>query len=489
MADNSPTPGSDLIPRNSQTPEVRIIPIANIRPSRHQARKVFGEDGLLSLALSMDQEGLMQAITVRDLGDGYELISGERRLRAAKKLGWTTIEAKVIHPVSEGEAAAKGLIENLQRENLTPLEEAEGFRDILNLNDAHWDHGQIAKMIGRTRTYVISSLALLSLTPEVMEIFRDLNLSRSHGQELLRLRSPELQLKAAKDIENLKLSWEATRRMVDSLLGIVKRSKSVKIDDSTRNLDKSQTSPTPAGYVRALTSPGESEDSATSVHPIPEPTALPTEEEIKGELLVQLENSTKLKPLDPMREGWNRAQQNSTLASLCSINVAYGGSLTWSLRMQLHEASPAEKQPVGRLLAASFAALAKAIDLPAEPLQALRTEVPIPTIQEARYVAGNKMQLKWAPLGEGFRYRLFEAFERDTPKFTPVGDGLLVSPPGLIVNLSAGNFPNRLLAVTAVDPEGNESELSQSVQFDLRPGNKEDKIDPISGSSGSPVVS
>src|SRR5579872_5379223 len=102
----------------------QLIPIDHIRSSPHQARKAFDPDSLRSLADSLQQEGLIQPITVRLLPEtenAYELVSGERRLRAAKLLGWTTIEAKIIQVISEGEAAAKGLIENLQREDLNPI--------------------------------------------------------------------------------------------------------------------------------------------------------------------------------------------------------------------------------------------------------------------------------------------------------------------------------------------------------------------------------
>src|SRR5437762_3128271 len=96
----------------------QVIPLEQIRPSSHQARKYFDEAKLKGLAESMKQEGQQQAITVREVQGGYELISGERRVRAAKLLGWTNLEAKIIKTASEAEAAAKGLVENIQREDL-----------------------------------------------------------------------------------------------------------------------------------------------------------------------------------------------------------------------------------------------------------------------------------------------------------------------------------------------------------------------------------
>src|SRR4051812_1165190 len=105
----------------------QAIPLDQIRASPHQARAVFDDEAIRSLAESMKQEGQLQAVVVRQIAGAYELISGERRTRAARLLGWRAIEAKVVKTVSEAEAAAKGLVENLQRENLNPIEEAKGF--------------------------------------------------------------------------------------------------------------------------------------------------------------------------------------------------------------------------------------------------------------------------------------------------------------------------------------------------------------------------
>jgi len=179
------------------------IAIDQIKPSRHQARKIFDEETIKGLAESMKQETLLQPITVRQSGDGYELISGERRFRAAKLLGWTIIDAKVIQTVSEGEAAAKGLIENLQREDLNPIEEAQGFQELLDLKDSHWNQERISEAVGKSPTYISESLSLLKLPDPLMEKFCRQNFSRSLGVELARLPGQDVQLKAAEAIEGL----------------------------------------------------------------------------------------------------------------------------------------------------------------------------------------------------------------------------------------------------------------------------------------------
>jgi ParB family chromosome partitioning protein len=226
------------------------IPVENIKPSPHQTRKSFDEEALKGLAESMKQEGLIEPIIVRQTagdqvtgssGDQeihsldhdptrlpdhlitrspavfYELVSGERRLRAAILLGWKTIEAKVIQTVSEGEAAAKSLIENLQREDLDPIEEAEGFAALVNLQDAHWTQNRVAEVVGKSQAYISQSLRLLELPPKIMQNIRALIISRSHGLQLLRLPSAEQQLALAEQIPG-KLTWEETRILVDSIL-------------------------------------------------------------------------------------------------------------------------------------------------------------------------------------------------------------------------------------------------------------------------------
>ena len=129
-----------------------------------------------------------------------ELITGERRLRAAKLLGWKTLDAHVIQTVSEGEAAAKGLIENLQRKDLSPLEEAEGFKELLDLKDEHWNQRQIAVAVGKTEGYISQSIRFLLFSRYVLENFRALKFSRSHALELLRLSDAQKQSEAVRII-------------------------------------------------------------------------------------------------------------------------------------------------------------------------------------------------------------------------------------------------------------------------------------------------
>jgi ParB family chromosome partitioning protein len=213
---------------------VQQIPVNQINSSRHQARKDFNEEDDKRLADSIDKEGLIQPITIRlvpgteyrDPGQysepgtrNYELIAGERRLRAVISLGHPTIEARVIEVVSEAAACAKGLVENLQRKDLNPIEEAEGFQNLNQLDPSHWTHDEIAKVAGRSRVYITQSLGLLQLPTHIQEYVRGKTLTRSHGIQIIRLPDQEKQLAVGKGVVDKKLSWEATRKLVDQMLG------------------------------------------------------------------------------------------------------------------------------------------------------------------------------------------------------------------------------------------------------------------------------
>jgi len=194
------------MPETTDAPAVSAIqqiPVDQIKPSRHQARKDFDEESIKQLAVSIDKEDLLQPITVRKVEEGYEIIAGERRLRAVKSLSRPTIAAIVIEVVNEAAACAKGLVENLQREDLNPIDEAQGFQDLLNLKDSHWNQERISEAVGKSPTYISESLSLLKLPESLIEKFCRQNFSRSLGVELARLPGQDVQLKAAEAIEGL----------------------------------------------------------------------------------------------------------------------------------------------------------------------------------------------------------------------------------------------------------------------------------------------
>jgi len=198
------------------TPTLVALPLSQIKLSPYQARKQFDENALRTLAESMRHEGLIEPIVVRPVDSSFELISGERRFRAARMLGWGSLEAKVIKTISEAEAAAKGLIENLQREGLNAIEEAEGFALLNRLDSKYWTQDKIAEVAGKDKSYVSRSFSLLELPKTVKDQLQRGNFSRSHAIELTRLPTPELQIEAASQLQDL--SYKETQALVNSIL-------------------------------------------------------------------------------------------------------------------------------------------------------------------------------------------------------------------------------------------------------------------------------
>lgn len=202
----------------SAVPQVLSVLTEKICSSKYQARRDFDEESIKRLAESIQLEGLIQPISVRKVGDIYELIAGERRFRAVKLLGWTAINALVVEVVSEAEAAAKGLIENLQRKDLNPIEEAEGIQKMLDLKDSHWTQEQIGKVVGKTQSEISRTLRFLDLPEQVKQNMRIRIISPDNGVELIRLPSADLQLKVADMIIDKGLNSKATRKVVDGLI-------------------------------------------------------------------------------------------------------------------------------------------------------------------------------------------------------------------------------------------------------------------------------
>ena len=172
------------------------VAITNIVPNRHQPRRTFDPAAIRHLAESIESQGLIQPIVLNDRGDGsYELISGERRLRAVRSLGWNAVPA-VVKNVGESALLEMTLVENLQREDLDPIEEAEGYQQLAGLFDM--TQAQIAKRVGKDRTTVTNALRLLKL-PEIIR--RDISaglLSAGHGRQLLALDNESEQIELAR---------------------------------------------------------------------------------------------------------------------------------------------------------------------------------------------------------------------------------------------------------------------------------------------------
>lgn len=160
------------------------LPVASIRPNPYQPRREFNETELNELQASIKSSGLVQPITVRPTASGYELISGERRLRAAARLGWTEIPA-IIKNVDDRTLLTLALVENLQRADLNPVDEARGYQRLCE--EFGYTHAQIAEAVGKDRTSITTTLRLLQLPASILEIVTKGQLSAGHARALVTL--------------------------------------------------------------------------------------------------------------------------------------------------------------------------------------------------------------------------------------------------------------------------------------------------------------
>jgi len=165
------------------------IPLSRIRPNPFQPRRDFDPIELGELEASLKSSGLLQPISVRRLGDAFELIAGERRVRAASNLGWADISA-MVRDFDDRTMLVLALVENLQRTNLNPLEEARGYRRLID--EFNLTHQQVAEAVAKDRTTVTNLLRILSLPDAVQKMVEDGKLSSGHARALLGLQEPTL---------------------------------------------------------------------------------------------------------------------------------------------------------------------------------------------------------------------------------------------------------------------------------------------------------
>ncbi|KJY57786.1 MULTISPECIES: nucleoid occlusion protein [Lactobacillus] len=169
------------IPKNKQ---IQDIELSKIKPNSFQPRHQFSEESIHELASTLDKDGLLQPIVVREKEGNYEIIAGERRLRAAKQLAWTKIPA-IVNNMDDSQAASLALIENLQREDLNPIDEAQAYSNLMKLNNL--TQTTLAQNIGKSQSYVANKLRLLKLTPKVQSYLASGEISPRHGRCLVGL--------------------------------------------------------------------------------------------------------------------------------------------------------------------------------------------------------------------------------------------------------------------------------------------------------------
>ena len=207
-------PGAELADADTtQGAVLSDIPVSSVSPNPNQPRVHFDEESLSELTSSISEMGVLQPILVRPLDDGaFELIAGERRWRAAQRAGLTTIPA-VIRLTDDVSSVEQALVENLHRQDLTALEEAAAFQQLLD--DFHLTHDQIATRVGKSRSAITNSLRLLGLPPAVQHLLADGQLSAGHARALLgtpdRSRQEQLAREAAAGGWSVRMVEDAVR--------------------------------------------------------------------------------------------------------------------------------------------------------------------------------------------------------------------------------------------------------------------------------------
>lgn len=194
---------------------IQYIAVDRVRPNPYQPRKVFTQSALEELAHSIAEHGLMQPITVRIIGNSYELIAGERRLKASKLAGLTEIPAVIVE-VTNKNSAVLALIENLQRENLNFLEESEAFQTIMQ--DYGYTQQELAKTLGKNQSTIANKLRILKLSPAIKKKLVEYNLTERHARALLKLPTEELQMEVLEKVGKQELNVKKTEQLIEQVL-------------------------------------------------------------------------------------------------------------------------------------------------------------------------------------------------------------------------------------------------------------------------------
>ena len=227
-----------------ETGRVVFLPVRSIRPNPAQPRKFFREEALDELADSIRQHGILQPLSVRRVGNNYELISGERRLRAAQLAGVTDVPC-ILMSMDDKASGFAALVENLQRQDLDFIEEAMGIRRLIQEHSMSQE--QAARLLGKSQSSVANKLRLLRHSDTVLSAIREAELTERHARALLKLRSEEETLAAIDRIAKEGMSVARAEKYIESLL-IEKEEKTGKanvgafLNTLTQNLQKIQLS-------------------------------------------------------------------------------------------------------------------------------------------------------------------------------------------------------------------------------------------------------
>lgn len=213
-------------PTSEHAADAVMMDIAKVEPNREQPRKKFDEDALLELAESIKQFGVLQPLLVQERDDYYEIIAGERRWRAAKMAGVKKVPV-IIKKLTEQEIMEISLIENIQREDLNPIEEALAYKRLLS--EFHLKQDEVAERVSKSRTAVTNAMRLLKLNDKVQQMVIDEMLTTGHARALLGIEDQEKQYTIAQKIFDEKLSVRDTEKLVKSLQNEKKKQTDVRV--------------------------------------------------------------------------------------------------------------------------------------------------------------------------------------------------------------------------------------------------------------------
>ena len=211
------------------------LPLSRIEPRTQQPREVFEEEALQTLADSIARYGVIQPISVRPLDTGfYQIIAGERRWRAARLAGLLEVPVRILQ-VDDRTTAELALVENLQREDLNPIEEAKGYQTLIE--DYGLTQEETAKSVGKSRPAVANALRLLNLSPAVLKLVENGDLSAGHARALVSVQDPAIQMKAAEEIMAKALSVRKAEALAAKAVRKNQQEKQPIIADSSDQVD------------------------------------------------------------------------------------------------------------------------------------------------------------------------------------------------------------------------------------------------------------
>ena len=225
---NKPATVTAEKPKSEHAADAIIMDINKVEPNREQPRKKFDEDALLELSESIKQFGVLQPLLVTERKDYYEIIAGERRWRAAKMAGLKEVPV-IIKKLTEQEIMEISLIENIQRENLNPIEEALAYKKLINEFNLKQD--EVAERVSKSRTAVTNAMRLLKLNDKVQQMVIDEMLTTGHARALLAIEDEDMQHTVAQQIFDEKLSVRDTEKLVKNIQNGKKAAKEKEVLD------------------------------------------------------------------------------------------------------------------------------------------------------------------------------------------------------------------------------------------------------------------